>query len=44
LEALGMMVVVERAIHLSFCSKSQHLLLFTVAVSVVLMPKNSWDD
>jgi hypothetical protein len=30
LEALDMMVVVERAIHPSFCCKNQHLPLFTV--------------
>jgi hypothetical protein len=33
-----MMMVVERAIHTSFCYKYKHLLLFTVSVLMVLMP------
>jgi hypothetical protein len=33
-----MIVVVERAIHPSFCCKNQHLMLFAVVVAMVLMP------
>jgi hypothetical protein len=32
------MVVVERAINLSFCCRNQYLLLFTVVVSIVFIP------